>query len=64
MDFNNTNLVELRKRAEKVADLIDLLNDTFPNYLRENIILAISACIQDAYGQGIYDASRKKKLKE
>ena len=50
------SLFELRRRAEKVADLIELMNDTFPKYPRENIITACMACIQDAYRVGRDDA--------
>ena len=49
---NERSLFELRKRAEKVADLIELMNEAFPKYPRENIITACMACIQDAYYTG------------
>lgn len=55
-DVNEHSLFELRKRAEKVADLIELMNDAFPKYPRENIITACMACIQDAYKTGHEDA--------
>ena len=54
-DVNERSLFELRKRAEKVADLIELMNDAFPKYPRENIIIACMACIQDAYKTGQED---------
>jgi hypothetical protein len=59
--MENDRLKMLRERAEKVVNLIDRLNEVFPNYPRENAILAISACIQDAYGQAMKDSMMKNK---
>jgi len=52
---NEHSLFELRKRAEKVADLIESMNNVFPKYPRENIIISCMACIQDAYKTGFDD---------
>jgi len=54
-NVSKDSLFELRKRAEKVVDLIDKMHDNFPLNPRENKIVAIMACIQDAYKTGLRD---------
>jgi len=59
-NVSKDSLFELRKRAEKVVDLIDKMHDTFPLNPRENKIVTIMACIQDAYNTGLKDSLKNK----
>ncbi|MEA2037235.1 MAG: hypothetical protein U9O94_07005 [Nanoarchaeota archaeon] len=45
-------LFDLREQAEKVVDLLERMDDTFPKYSRENAITVCMACINDAYETG------------
>lgn len=49
---------------KKVADLIELMNDVFPKYPRENIIIACMACIQGAYKTGQNDVLNARQMQK
>ena len=57
MKVNKDNLMALRERAEKVVGLIEQTQEVFRENPREGMIMAIMACIQDAYRVGIKDAA-------
>ena len=47
MRITDEQLQTIRERAEKCAELIELMNLTFTKYPKENTIMAITACIVD-----------------
>ena len=49
------SLFALRQRAEKASYLMDKMDETFPSYPKENRIMVIMACINDAYRVGVTD---------
>jgi hypothetical protein len=56
-----SDLLALRKRAEKAFELIQSWNDLFPNNKDEHVIVTLMSAISDAYKQGIKDALHKKQ---
>lgn len=52
---NFMTLEDLRARAAKAVELMDLMDKTFSSNAKENLIMVLMAAMADSYRKGIDD---------